>query len=373
MKTLILTFCISTLLFLNTNAHINFHIQGKIDRSDIDKIYILYENRVIDSTDVKSGSFDMHGSYEEPSYCRFIFICNHKAELNEFILDNGDYKVNIDAKLKFNVESTSKNQTIYNNWVDGPERKANNEALESLLNEYKLQIGKGNFDKSAKYLALNKDLQLKLMDYYKKLVTDHPDCFIVPSLLAKVDMLTYENFGSTYNKLNPEIKNSPNGRYLKDHLDKNIPNTRSQNNIYFKMVGKIAKPFVGNLVNGKAFNQASLKGKWVFLDFWASWCVYCREEIPSMKRALDKYKNKNFVISTVSVDTDNSAWKNAILEDSSQVFIHTLITDSLKIQTLKDYMVYGYPTNFLINPEGRIMDMNLRGEDLPKSLARFIK
>ena len=315
----------------------------------------------------------MHGSYVEPSYCRFIFICKHKAELNTFILDNGDYKVSIDAKLKFNVVSTSMNQNIYMNWIDGPERKANNKALDSLLNDYKLQIEKGNFDKSAKYLALNKDLQLKLMDYYKKLVTDHPDCFIVPSLLAEVDMLTYENFGSTYIKLSSDLINSHYGRYFKDHLDKNIPNTRSKNNIYFKMVGKIAKPFVGYLVDGKIFNQASLKGKWVFLDFWASWCIYCREEFPSMKMAYDKFKNKNFVISSVSVDTDNSAWKNAILEDSSQVFIHTLIPDFLKSQTQKDYMVYAYPTNFLINPDGRIVDMDLRGEDLEKTLFRLIK
>lgn len=242
-----------------------------------------------------------------------------------------------------------------------------------MLNDYKLQIEKGNYNLSAKYLTLNKDLHLKMLDFYKKLVTDHPDCFIVPSLLGDEEILTKENFGSTFDKFTAEVKNTQYAMYLKAKLDKKIPPTRGSNNIYFNMVGKIVKPFVSYLENSKIFNQSSLKGKWVFLDFWASWCGYCREEFPSMKKVYEKYKNKNFVISSVSVDTDNTAWKNAILEDSSQVFVHTIIPDFLKSDTKNNYMVYAYPTNFLINPEGRIVDMDLRGEELEKALARIIK
>lgn len=123
MKTLILTICITGLFFMNTKAQINFHIYGTIERSNVNKIYILNGSKFVDSTDVKSGSFDMHGTYETPAYCKIIFICNNQVEQHTIILDNGDYKVSIDAKLKINVVSTSMNQNIYLNWVDGAEKK----------------------------------------------------------------------------------------------------------------------------------------------------------------------------------------------------------------------------------------------------------
>ena len=373
MKTLFLTICISAVLFLNTNAQINFHIYGTIERSDVNKIYILNENKLVDSTDVKSGSFDLHGTYKEPAICRFIFICNKQAEMHPFILDNGDYKISIDANLKFIVESTSINQTLYLNWFYGDEKKANNKALDALFTDYKSQIEKGNYNLSAKYLAMNNDLQLKMLDFDKKLVTDHPDCFIVPRLLEGQEILTKENFGSTFDKFSPAVKNSQYGLYFKAKLEKQIAQTPDRNTTYFNLVGKIAPPLVSNLENGNIFDLSSLKGKWVFLDFWASWCGYCREEFPNMKKALEKFKDKNFVITSVSVDTDNSKWKNAILEDSSQVFIHSIIPDFQNSEIKKNYMIHAYPTSFLINPEGRIVDMNLREKELEETLARFIK
>ncbi|MEI9911503.1 MAG: TlpA disulfide reductase family protein [Bacteroidota bacterium] len=104
-----------------------------------------------------------------------------------------------------------------------------------------------------------------------------------------------------------------------------------------------------NSAEEKAISLFSFKGKYVFLDFWASWCVPCREEHPNIAAQYEKYKHKGFTIVSVSIDTDKDKWLKAITKDK---MTWTQVSD-LKGEKGETYLKYGIttiPANFLIDP-----------------------
>ena len=138
-------------------------------------------------------------------------------------------------------------------------------------------------------------------------------------------------------------------------------------------VGKMAPDFTQNDVNDKPVSLTSYKGRYVLLDFWASWCAPCRAENPNLVRAYAKYHNKNFDVLGVSLDRSNAkqAWLNAIKNDG---LTWTQVSD-LKFwdnDVAKLYSVNAIPQNFLIDPNGKIIARNLRGEELNKKLAELL-
>lgn len=132
-------------------------------------------------------------------------------------------------------------------------------------------------------------------------------------------------------------------------------------------VGQQAPDFTIKGVDQKAIKLSDFKGKYVLLDFWASWCGPCRREMPHVKAAYEQFKGNNFQVFAVSIDSDAAAWKKA-LEEDSMPFVHAL--DVKGKQSVGDlYMVRAIPTNFLIDSTGKIIAKNLRGEELSKFLA----
>jgi thiol-disulfide isomerase/thioredoxin len=372
MKTIIIAFFISILFILNTKAQINYHVYGTMDRTDVDKVYLSTNKEYIDSANVKAGKFEMKGKYKTQAIA-FILI-KTPPSFSKIILDNGEYTILLDTKLSpINIKSTSINHNLWQEFLNGNERKANQKSQDSLLNDYKLQIEKGNYNMSAKYLAKYHGIQLQMLNCFKKLVTDHPDCYIIPYLLKGEEILTQENFGSTFNLLSPEVRNNEWGQQLKTSLETKKTPKPDQNLLAYTVLGNNANYFDTKQVDGKIFNFASLKGKWVLLDFWASWCAPCRAELPELKKAYEQFKDKNFIISYVSVDKTTTAWQKALLEDKTPPFIHTNIAEFGNSEGFKYYQVNSIPANFLINPEGRIVAMDLRGDKLFKTLTRLIK
>nr|WP_260412655.1 TlpA disulfide reductase family protein [Flammeovirga kamogawensis] len=119
---------------------------------------------------------------------------------------------------------------------------------------------------------------------------------------------------------------------------------------------------------GKTVTLSSLRGKYVMIDFWASWCRPCRMENPNVLRAYNHYKSKGFEVYGVSIDRDTEAWKQAIEQDH---ITWSQVHDAGGV-VAAEYGVEGIPFTLLLDKEGKIIAKNLRGDDLDKKLAELL-
>ncbi len=141
-----------------------------------------------------------------------------------------------------------------------------------------------------------------------------------------------------------------------------------------------AKPGIGSTApeitmtdtSGKTFSLSSLKGKYVLVDFWASWCAPCRGENPNVVANFNKYKNKNFTILGVSLDDDKAAWLKAIRKDNLS-WMHVSDLKGWYGPVVNAYGFDGIPYNVLLDPQGKIIATELREGDLGKKLAEVLR
>ncbi|MEJ6588557.1 MAG: TlpA disulfide reductase family protein [Crocinitomicaceae bacterium] len=129
-----------------------------------------------------------------------------------------------------------------------------------------------------------------------------------------------------------------------------------------------APDFESTTINGDKLSLSDLKGKYVLIDFWASWCGPCRRENPNVVKLYKKYKKKNFTILSVSLDQDLTKWKSAIVQDQLEWPHHVSDLKGWNSAVVPLYQIKGIPFTVLINPEGRIIGMNLRGNSLEERL-----
>jgi len=125
---------------------------------------------------------------------------------------------------------------------------------------------------------------------------------------------------------------------------------------------------------GVAVSLSSFRGKYVLVDFWANWCVFCRGESPHMIKAFEKYKDRGFAILSVSVDKkeDRDKWLKAIRDDGTGRWAQVADLKGNDNTAARLYAVSGYPTSYLVDPDGKIIAMNLRGEELINKLGELL-
>ncbi|MRG44124.1 redoxin domain-containing protein [Chitinophaga sp. SYP-B3965] len=199
----------------------------------------------------------------------------------------------------------------------------------------------------------------------KEYIRSHPNSWLSFAFLR--DRARYfgpEVADSLYRSLSDNLKKDPEIKKLDVQLTAAVA----------VGIGKIAPEFTLNDPEGKPVSLSSYRGKYVLVDFWASWCVPCRAESPYVKRAYDVHKSKGLEILGISLDTQASRdkWIEAIKKDG---LTWTQVSDLVGPESpvAKAYGVEGIPANFLIDPLGKVIAVNLRGGDVELKIAQLVK
>lgn len=137
-------------------------------------------------------------------------------------------------------------------------------------------------------------------------------------------------------------------------------------------IGGQAPDFTLQSPDNKSVVLSSLKGKYVLVDFWASWCGPCRQENPNVVKAFNQFKDRNFTILGVSLDEDKAAWQQAISKDKL-AWQHVSDLKGWSSSVAAKYSVQSIPANFLLDTNGKIIAKDLRGDDLINKLNEVLR
>lgn len=217
------------------------------------------------------------------------------------------------------------------------------EAEKDSIKRYQLVLRLDSLENTKDQNAIN---QLKLdLDFAK----NHPNSMRALRLIRVsvgrfVGMDFYDTFVEVYQNFSPEIKNSQEGKEMAEKLK------------YFNQskVGSVAPKFTLIDINGKTVSLDDFKGKYVLIDFWASWCGPCREELPYVKELYKQYHQKGFEIISITKDEESDLWKNAITKEKIESWTHFSILENQSTID-KEYFVNGIPHKLLIDKNGIII------------------
>lgn len=318
-----------------------------------------------DSTEIRNGEFRFQGSVSAPvmailSVKRINSLVKNSPDQLGLFIEN--------SKILITATDSIKNASVSGSVSDRECREQNatikplTDIIIKLNNEFrgkpKDEAYKKASDSVAKLVIAIKNIHVRFAEShltsYMGLYTYNLYVLDTKFDPAKVEPL--------FHQFSPELQSSELGKRT---LEKIEIGKRRQTGIK-------ATDFTQNDLTDKPFTLSSLRGKYVLVDFWASWCAPCRAENPNLIKAYQQLKGKNFEVVGVSLDQSKDPWEGAVKKDNLP-WIHVCDLKGWKNEVAVMYGINSVPQNLLINPQGVIIAKNLRGEDLTQKLAAFIK
>jgi peroxiredoxin len=338
-----------------------FVLTGKIKGLSYPYIYLAHRENGVDKIDsclLKDGAFQFKGMVAEPE---MAFLHTKDRRLQKvFYAENVVMKVEGDISALDNVvvkgSKTQDEQMIFEERINSHRAKVialfnKVEALKKVGDTVQMKVVQTEADKLYRYES----------EIRKQFILDYPG-----STVSLYELLNWAN-ESNYKE----------ARIMFSRLDPAVQNLAKSQEVLTRFANlesvELGKPFIDFTQfdsNGNAVSLSSYKGKYVLLEFWASWCGPCRAENPNLRAAYLKYKDKGFNILGVSLDEDANKWKKAMEKDDLP---WAQISDlkGWRNEAAVQYGVRSIPANFLIDPQGKIVKRDLRGEELNKALLEL--